>query len=90
MITCTCIYIPIITVTAQAAHLHIQLYTRGIFILNFQEEIAEHAKQLVKEFGTRRWIANLGHGMYPDHDPEHLGAFIDAVHKYSEHPTDDF
>jgi len=55
-----------------------------------KEEIAENAKQLVKEFGTQRWIANLGHGMYPDHDPEHLGAYIDAVHKYSENPTDDF
>ena len=31
-------------------------------------------------FGGRRYIANLGHGMHPDHDPEHLGWFVDAVH----------
>jgi len=47
------------------------------------------AKDLVSQFGTHRWIANLGHGMYPDHTPEHLGAYIDAVHKYSEQPNDD-
>ena len=54
-----------------------------------QEEIGEFAKELVNSFGTRRWIANLGHGMYPDHDPEHLGAFIDAIHKYSQVPKDE-
>ncbi|KAF6018592.1 UROD [Bugula neritina] len=54
-----------------------------------KEEIASIAKELVESFGTRRWIANLGHGMYPDHDPEHLGAFIDAIHKYSEQPSDE-
>ena len=40
-------------------------------------------KEMVSKFGTQRWIANLGHGIYPDMDPDHLGAFIDAVHKYS-------
>ena len=34
-------------------------------------------------FGSQRWIANLGHGIYPDMDPDHLAAFIQAVHKHS-------
>jgi uroporphyrinogen decarboxylase len=29
-------------------------------------------------------IANLGHGMHPDHNPEHLRYFIDEIHRYSE------
>lgn len=39
---------------------------------------------MLEKFGTQRYIANLGHGMYPDMDPEHLAAFVDAVHQYSE------
>ena len=39
---------------------------------------------MVKQFGRRGHIANLGHGMHPTHDPEHLRAFIDAVHAASE------
>ena len=39
---------------------------------------------MLKKFGTDRYIANLGHGMYPDFEPDHLEAFVNAVHKYSE------
>ena len=35
-------------------------------------------------FGTQRWICNLGHGIYPDVDPEHMGAFLKAVHRHSK------
>lgn len=35
---------------------------------------------MVKRFGKGRYIANLGHGIYPDVDPAHLAVFIDAVH----------
>lgn len=30
-------------------------------------------------------IFNLGHGLSPDMDPEHVRALIDAVHEYSKH-----
>lgn len=39
---------------------------------------------MIEKFGRNRYIANLGHGMYPDMDPEHLAAFVNAVHKYSK------
>ena len=38
----------------------------------------------VRSAGTQRWIANLGHGMHPDHDPAMAKAFVDAVHAVSE------
>ncbi|XP_070563545.1 uroporphyrinogen decarboxylase-like [Ptychodera flava] len=53
-------------------------------IYSSKDEISEYVKQMISQFGTQRYIANLGHGIYPDANPEHLGAFIDAVHRHSE------
>jgi uroporphyrinogen decarboxylase len=39
---------------------------------------------MLTEFGPTGHIANLGHGMHPDHDPEHARVFIDAVHDISK------
>ena len=33
--------------------------------------------------GKKGWIANMGHGMYPDHDPEHLKYYLEAVKDFS-------
>ncbi|XP_053324697.1 uroporphyrinogen decarboxylase [Spea bombifrons] len=49
-----------------------------------KENIEQTVKKMIEDFGRRGYIANLGHGLYPDMDPEHVGAFISAVHKYSE------
>merc|ERR1719187_1245187 len=46
-------------------------------------------KEMVEQFGVNRYIANLGHGMYPDMDPEHLGAFVNAVHHHSRAASGD-
>ncbi|KAF6345993.1 uroporphyrinogen decarboxylase [Rhinolophus ferrumequinum] len=48
-----------------------------------KEEIRWLVQQMLDDFGPQRYIANLGHGLYPDMDPEHVGAFVDAVHTYS-------
>ena len=48
-----------------------------------QERISEIVKKMVEGFGTKGYIANLGHGLYPDMDPESVGAFVEAVHTHS-------
>ncbi|XP_074859255.1 uroporphyrinogen decarboxylase isoform X2 [Carettochelys insculpta] len=48
-----------------------------------KEKIGELVKRMLEGFGTQRYIANLGHGLYPDMDPEHVGAFVEAVHTHS-------
>ncbi|CAH2310573.1 uroporphyrinogen decarboxylase [Pelobates cultripes] len=49
-----------------------------------KEDIEKTVQKMIESFGCRGYIANLGHGLYPDMDPEHVGAFIAAVHKHSE------
>ncbi|XP_036410463.1 uroporphyrinogen decarboxylase [Megalops cyprinoides] len=48
-----------------------------------KEMIGEIVKKMLEGFGLRGYIANLGHGVYPDMDPEHVGAFVEAVHTHS-------
>lgn len=48
------------------------------------DQISDSVRVMLEAFGTQRYIANLGHGMYPDMNPDHLRAFVDAVHKHSE------
>ena len=52
--------------------------------MHLQEDIRYAVKNMLRKFGTQRYIANLGHGMHPDHDPEKLATFIDTIHSYSE------
>ena len=49
-----------------------------------QDELNKMVKEMVEKFGTQQYIANLGHGIYPDMAPDHMAAFVDAVHRYSE------
>jgi len=48
------------------------------------DDLSAHVGNMVRDFGCNRYIANLGHGMYPDMDPEHMNVFVNAVHKHSE------
>lgn len=45
-------------------------------------EIDKHTKAMLDAFGKQRYIANLGHGVYPDTDPEKVKCFIETVKAY--------
>ncbi|WP_020533622.1 uroporphyrinogen decarboxylase [Flexithrix dorotheae] len=47
------------------------------------KQIAEATKAMLDQFGPQRHIANLGHGVYPDTDPEKVKVFIETVKEYS-------
>ncbi len=47
------------------------------------EVIEKETKKMLKEFGTERYIANLGHGLYPDTDPEKVKFFVETVKRCS-------
>jgi len=48
------------------------------------DAIRTETEKMVKAFGTQGYIANLGHGMLPSHDPAAVATFVDAVHDISE------
>ena len=47
------------------------------------EKLVEGTKKMLDNFGGERHIANLGHGVYPDTNPEKVKLFIETVKKYS-------
>lgn len=47
------------------------------------DQIRKEVKKMVDQFGTQRYIANLGHGVYPDTDPDKVRCFIEAVKEFS-------
>ena len=46
------------------------------------ETIRKETREMLQRFGPQRHIANLGHGVYPDTNPDHLKAFIDTVKEF--------
>ncbi|KAJ2243310.1 Uroporphyrinogen decarboxylase in heme biosynthesis [Coemansia sp. RSA 475] len=44
------------------------------------EAIRQRTQEMCRGFGGSAHIANLGHGMMPSHDPEHLRVFLETVH----------
>lgn len=47
------------------------------------EEIRKQTRAMLRDFGGHRHIANLGHGVYPDTDPDKVRCFIDTVKEFS-------
>ncbi len=46
--------------------------------------IENRTKNMLKSFGNQRHIANLGHGVYPDTDPEKVKCFIETVKGFAK------
>lgn len=44
-----------------------------------EKTIESEAKKMITAFGKQRYIANLGHGLYPDTDKNKVKYFIDCV-----------
>lgn len=44
--------------------------------------VEAETKKMIDQFGTQRYIANLGHGVYPDIHPDKVKCFVDTVHNY--------
>ncbi len=45
-------------------------------------DIKNETEKMLREFGKNRHIANLGHGVYPDTDPDKVRCFIDTVRNF--------
>ena len=44
-----------------------------------RKTIEQETKKMLQQFGGHKHIANLGHGVYPDTNPEHAKIFIETV-----------
>ena len=48
------------------------------------EQLEALVKKMTQDFGRERWIANLGHGIYPDMDPQHVQVLVESVHRCTQ------
>jgi len=49
-----------------------------------EEEVEQATKIMLDQFRGCRHIANLGHGVYPDIDPEKVKVFVETVKSYTQ------
>ncbi|MCR6638455.1 MAG: uroporphyrinogen decarboxylase [Sporocytophaga sp.] len=47
------------------------------------DDIKKETQKMLNAFGPYKHIANLGHGVYPDTDPEKVKCFIETVKEFS-------
>ena len=46
-------------------------------------QVRQATRAMLARFGPQRHIANLGHGVYPDTDPDNVRVFVEAVKEFS-------
>jgi uroporphyrinogen decarboxylase len=46
--------------------------------------IEAETKKMLQKFGDHRHIANLGHGVYPDTNPDHVKCFIETIQSFEK------
>lgn len=46
--------------------------------------IETETKKMLQKFGDHRHIANLGHGVYPDTNPDHVKCFIETIQSFEK------
>ncbi|MFI5150555.1 MAG: uroporphyrinogen decarboxylase [Bacteroidia bacterium] len=49
------------------------------------EVIQKQTRQMLESFGPQRYIANLGHGLYPDTEKSKVKLFVDTIKEYKFH-----
>jgi uroporphyrinogen decarboxylase len=49
-----------------------------------KDVIERETCHMIDQFGPQSFIANLGHGMLPSHDPSAVATFVETVHSHSE------
>lgn len=45
-------------------------------------EVEKATKRMLQSFGKQRYIANLGHGLYPDINPDRVKCFVETVKSF--------
>lgn len=55
------------------------------YLYSHPSKIEEGTKKMLNAFSGHPHIANLGHGVLPDTDPEHVKRFIDTVKSHSSY-----
>ncbi|MCC2548106.1 uroporphyrinogen decarboxylase [Hymenobacter sp. BT175] len=48
-----------------------------------REQVQQATLDMLRQFGPHRHIANLGHGVYPDTDPDNVRVFIETIKEFS-------
>ena len=64
-------------------HLALQGNLDPSLLFAHPNELRERTQQMIRRFGKRSYITNLGHGITPDVDPEQLAVFIETVKNFT-------
>ena len=56
-----------------------ELETKGSDVVGYKVRFNDGTEAMLRRFGTGPHIANLGHGVYPDTDPDNVRVFVETV-----------